>query len=217
MMLTELLKLETAELHTAIEGTCLAKRIVSATIKISEYLTLLRRLLYVHQEFEERIELIDQLSNIWKSYMTRSLDIICDLVYFGEYASALPFATAHSWSEEIFKSTWAPLGAIYVFEGSRLGSFYLTDRLAAALQVQAKLGNGLDYHLRHREHRYILWNEFRNAVNSLPLANEAQLEVVTGARQTFSMLIAVYNDSNFSKPDEGGDAVAELAMGRVEP
>ncbi|MCS7009664.1 MAG: hypothetical protein NZL93_06975, partial [Chthoniobacterales bacterium] len=80
-----------------------------------------------------------------------------------------------------------------------------------------KLGNGLDYHLRHREQRYVLWNQFRNAVNAMELSKEAQLEVVTGARRTFSMLIAVYNDSKLSKPDESGDAVAELTMERGEP
>jgi heme oxygenase len=211
MTLTELLKRETSELHAAIEATLLAKRIASSEIKRAEYINLLRRLLKIHKAFEIHIGDLPNLSSIWNSYMVRSEDIICDLINLGASPTALPISIADSWIEAIFKSTWSPLGAIYVFEGSRLGSYFLADRLAKALQVPVQLGCGLDYHLRNREQRFILWNRFRDIANSMLLSEEAQNEVVRGAQQTFVMLMSVYGDEVHDLCVENGDEFIELA------
>lgn len=191
-MLTDLLKRETSELHAAIEATSLAQKVGSGTISRADYIHLLRRLLHVHEMFERRMTASPHLACVWKDHMVRSRDLISDLNALHESPLPLPFTAAETWTTKINHLIWAPLGASYVFEGSRLGSFYLIHPLARALQAPVRLGCGLDYHLRESERRHVLWNQFRDTANSLTLSENDKEEVICGARDTFAMLLQIY-------------------------
>lgn len=193
MKLTELLKNATANLHATVECSYLAQKISSRAITSEEYIILLRRLLYVHKQFEMGIARYGHVLNaIWHDYMLRSPDIVNDLIHLKGNPDPLPSRHVDLWIEQVTGGVWPTLGVLYVFEGSRLGSSILVDCLAEALQLPTQIGAGLDYHLRYREQRYDLWNRFRNAVNVLRLSRDEVERVVKGAQDTFTMLVSVY-------------------------
>jgi heme oxygenase len=129
--------------------------------------------------------------------MTRGPLLAADRVALGEVPAPAAANVAigrladefHEWAE--FRP-WALIGALYVTEGSRMGSMLLARSLSAAFGVRPELGVGLDYHVAGIATRPADWQRFKAAVNALPLAPARAVEVLGAAVVTMNGLVEMY-------------------------
>ena len=84
------------------------------------------------------------------------------------------------------------LGTAYIFEGSRMGSMFLVRALAKAFPVPMEPGQGLDYHLEGLATRRQDWARFRGQLDSLPLTESQQDDVLFAAIETMKSLHNLY-------------------------
>lgn len=197
-MLCERLSRAIRELHTRIESLPVAQAMAAGTIEPRVYLSLLEQLERLHVILEERLGQATELAGLYEpGTMARASDLQADLEALGaipgegEMLAVTQRFFGHL-AEEWADAPAALLGCLYVLEGSRMGSLFLAGRLAAALGVEARLGQGLDYHLRGAAGRVAGWRQFKAALDGSSLANEQGEMVERAAVETMQLLHDLY-------------------------
>ncbi len=196
MSLPETIRAELSSTHIAIEQTPFAQALVGGELRRPAYGVALSELLPMHLALESAlIANADAVPMYNAAEMDRSGAIERDLLVLG-YTGA-PGLDATRSLIECFQhwagvTPWKLIGALYVFEGSRMGSMAIARPLAKGLSLEARAGNGLDYHLDGAATRPMMWGRFKAELAALPLSDEHKADVVAAAIQTMRGLHAIY-------------------------
>jgi heme oxygenase len=199
--LVQALRAATAEWHGRIERLPLAVAMSEGRVSRDAYLALLGELLPIHRAVEQGLAAWPEAGAVYRTDMARAALLVRDRTIL---AAADPEAEGTLASELVTllenSATGGPstlIGALYVLEGSRLGSMLLAKPLARALGVPLAPGCGLDYHLEGLPHRPRLWQEFKAALTALPLSAAARQEVVRGGAAVMRGLHDLYAALSF--------------------
>jgi len=192
MSLTTLLRQETAALHAEIESLPIAIAMAAGRVERRPYTRLLQGLLPVHQALEGACARQPQIP-LAQPGSSRVAALRRDLAYLGATPRRGPWP-ALARAMDVWGEAYpaALIGAVYVLDGSRMGSAFLAPRLAQALGVPATLGVGLDYHLADAEGFPRAWKRYKQQLDALGLDDSACEAVVEGARATFRGMIDLY-------------------------
>lgn len=190
------LRLAIDQTHQDIENLPYSRALLAGQLHRPAYLVSLGQLYHLHLNLECELGCHPQLLSVYRpGVMARGHLIERDLAALGGQAGRPAAQTTRlitrfrAWSEE---APCALLGALYVFEGSRLGSLVLARSLARSLGVPAEPWRGLDYHIDAASERPRLWGEFKTAMNAVMLSDADRREVVDAAAATMSGLYDLY-------------------------
>lgn len=183
-------------LHQAIEALPLSQAIVQGRVSRPAYCRLLEQLLSVHATLEEGLFLSPWARDLFRPNMARVGALENDLAALGGAAAEPPLPpteqlvrTLVSWR---WSASWRLLGALYVVEGSRLGSMVLVRPLSEALGVPPELGHGLDYHLEGMTNRPLAWRKFKSALAAFPWSAAQESDITAAAAETMAGLVRIY-------------------------
>jgi heme oxygenase len=200
MTLPDRLRAAIAPAHVAVEQTGFAHGMAAGTLSRADYAAGLAQLGHLHAALEAALggAADARISAVYDpARMTRSPLVDRDLAALGEVVVAEP-ADAVARLAEAF-GRWAAtaphklLGAVYVLEGSRMGSMVLARTLPKGLRVPPLPGHGLDYHLDGMATRPADWQRFRGTLAGLPLTPAEQDEVTAAAVETMDALVELYD------------------------
>ncbi len=217
MELTMLIRQAIRDSHDAIEGLPISKAMLEGTLDRATYVQLLQLLKPIHQAIEQAAAVLQDILPPCTFGRPRSECIKKDLAYFGAQET-------HSMSEEVLDlrrqfEEWserrraALLGAIYVIEGSRMGSMVLARSLAQTFGVSPTPGNGLDYHVDGMADLPRKWGQFKGMMNALGLSHEDRIHVLDGAVMTMDGLCSVY--ASVGQIDETGERTRSVLQESV--
>lgn len=199
--LSDRIRAAIAPAHDTVERTPFAVAMASGRIDRDAYAAGLRPLLALHEGLEAALAAAHGTPEVAAVYdprrMTRAPLLAADLAALGD-VPAPPAADAAvdrltaEFPEWAAVRPWALVGALYVTEGSRMGSMLLARSLAAAFGVRPEPGVGLDYHVAGIATRPADWQRFKAAVNALPLTPARAADVLGAAAVTMDGLVAMY-------------------------
>ena len=191
-----------AAVHDAIERTPFAVGMVKGSLSKADYCAGLRPLAGLHDILEAALKLGQRhhpavLAAYQPETMDRAAVARADLAALGD---ATPIDHAHPvlahlrseatrWAHE---SPAGLLGALYVLEGSRMGSMILVKSLSRAWGVPAEAGHGVDYHLDPTGGRPQHWGRFRAQLAALQLAESEVQSAEAGAVLVMESLRGLY-------------------------
>ena len=195
------------QLHQDIERLPLPQAIVHGEIERSSYTQLLRQMVAVHACVESIAE--NAVGSVFESDMRRIDSLLTDLAFLDQPAdveactntalrSTSTLTGAITRLAELDQT--AILGALYVLEGSRMGSRVLAPRLCSALALPAGLGNGLDYHLQGAEETPPRLQRLKRAIDAWEFDNDARARVVDAAITTMQGLYDIYQELGEQRP-----------------
>ena len=180
----------------AVEQTPFAHGMVTGTIGRADYVAGLAQLGCLHRELEAATETAAASLPADLIPPPRTPAIDRDLLALGGTAVAEPHeavaeltARFHRWAAA---TPTALLGAIYVMEGSRMGSMVLARSLTRALHVEPRPGQGLDYHIDGIATRPTDWKAFRERLATTELSPDDRDAVVAVAVEVMDALTALY-------------------------
>lgn len=196
-MLADRIRAEMAVIHAQIDSSPMAAALVSGQIDREAYGLLLGAMFDLHSAFEEALDAARVLPEMYKApSFFRADDIQRDLIALGIGEIEPTPETVADMIEAIREwpavSPWKLLGALYVFEGSRMGSLFMAKSLARAFDLTPAPGAGLDYHLAGAATRPQTWMGFRQSINALQLNEADAADVLAGAVETMTALNEVY-------------------------
>jgi len=186
-----------APAHVAVEQTPFARGMVSGTIGRAEYVAGLAQLGCLHRELESATASASASLPAKLIPPPRTPAIERDLFALGGEADAEPHAVVAELTERFYH--WAQatptalLGAVYVMEGSRMGSMVLARSLTRALKVEPRPGQGLDYHIDGIATRPTDWKAFRAQLAGTEFSEDDQELIVAAAVQVMDALTALYS------------------------
>jgi len=179
-----LLREETAELHRYAEQ----KLGIPHTItNLTEYGSCLERFYRLYRPLEIDFARFSQWATIGIELTERrhADRLACDLKALGR--SPLQLADAPNESLPILTGYPDALGALYVLEGSTLGSQFILRHLTNLLGDQ--IDAALSFFLGYGEQTNNRWKEFRGSLDLFGVGNEAEIpSVVLGAKRTFKAI-----------------------------
>lgn len=189
-----------ASAHVAVEQTPFAQGMVAGRIDRATYCAGLAQVGELHRSLEAALRAAhgrcEAVAAVYDpERMERAGVIARDLAALGGEPAGpcgpvrLLAERADRWATE---TPWALVGALYVLEGSRMGSMVLARSLTRALGVAAQQGAGLDYHVEGIATRPADWKRFRAAVAGLPLSEAQHDDIVSAATATMDTLVEVY-------------------------
>ena len=187
--------------HAAIEETDYARGMVAGTIGRPAYAAGLWQLAHLHAALEDALADARPASPAVQAVydpdaMARAGVAEQDLLALGQPEPdpvAAPVAElAGRFADWATTRPAALVGALYVLEGSRMGSMVLARSLPRALGVPSLPGGGLDYHLDELASRPTDWRQFRATVAGLALCDADQDAAVAAATATMDALVEVY-------------------------
>ena len=199
-MIADFVKSQIAPIHAEIDRTPMALALVSGQIDRPAYGELLATMLRVHEGFESAISGIAELGELYDP----TLHDRCDAIRADLEALGLQDMSGNSeWASEVIEQfdrwsterPWALLGALYVFEGSRMGSMFIAKSLAKGFGLQLRANSGLDYHLDGIETRPQQWMQFRSRLNALSPSAEQQHDLLAGAIGTMKFMAEFYRSA----------------------
>lgn len=183
------------ELHQQIESTYLAFRMMHGIISKPEYSWILTQLYYLHQFLEPTWQTDSNLAGFFdlKKYsrlqtIKADLDLLVngDLPAIHETTQKLLQNTSTMYQENNFTL----IGVLYVLEGSRLGSVYLTEPLMNALSLQD--ATGASFFLCTPEPWYKDWYRFKESMNHIDGLPQQFENIKHAAVNTFEGMIELY-------------------------
>jgi heme oxygenase len=196
-MLADRIRAEMAAIHAQIDRSPMATALVSGQIDREAYGLLLGTMFDLHSAFEVALDEATELPAMYKApSFYRADDIQRDLNVLG-FAEIDPMAeSAANLIESIREwpalSPWKLFGALYVFEGSRMGSLVMAKSLARAFGLTPAPGQGLDYHVAGAATRPQMWVGFRQSINALELNEADAADVLAGAVETMTAMNDIY-------------------------
>lgn len=190
------LRAATDEYHRRIERLPVSVAMIEGRISRSVYVGLLGELLGVHRQLEAALERHQGPGSLYRSDMARAPLLIGDRAALGSEEPEVGGVVATELREYLEDcADEAPIrltGALYILEGSRMGSMFLVKPLARALGVPEVPGSGLDYHLLGLPQRPRAWQEFKAGLLGLVLPPAEAREVVHAATVTMRGLHDLY-------------------------
>ncbi len=188
--------------HAVVELTPFAQALAGGRVGRAEYAAGLRQMGHLHAALEAalaaaapRHPAVAALYDPAK--MDRSASIARDLEALGSHTVDAPDApaarvadAAAGWAAD---KPWALLGALYVVEGSRMGSMVLARTVGKALGLDPRQpGTGLDYHTDGLATRPPDWKRFRQALADWPLTEQEADDVCHAAAVTMDGMVDLY-------------------------
>ncbi len=193
-------------LHRRIESTAYAQAIFSGSISPEDYARSLVQFLHIHEALEEQLAKHAALPCHDAETMDRSTSLRRDIAWWGGFADEAPLASTarliSTFDQAGQTNPIGLIGALYVFEGSRMGSMILAGSLSRGLRVPVQPGVGLDYHVDGIADRPRTWRGFRETLNALELSDEDRDAVIQSAVTTMSLLCDIYADLSASEVRE---------------
>lgn len=196
--LTSRIRTALAASHDAIERLPLAVRLAQGTVTQKEYICLLHQLWCLHRALEEAFASDRVPGGLFAEEHCRTETIARDLVILGASETApydalsLTERVQHLFSDWSQNAPWRLWGALYVFEGSRMGSMFLGPAIARAFHRPAQPHQGVDYHLDGINERPRQWKAFKQTLDEVHLDTHACEEVLVGAVATMNGLLEIY-------------------------
>ncbi|QGJ69996.1 Hypothetical protein PBC10988_16850 [Planctomycetales bacterium 10988] len=204
MHLTQTIRETVHPTHERIEKVAFSRQMISGKIGKKAYGRALSQLWFVHRVLENHLRRYPELAEIFEEEMSRTEVLAQDLKVLGQPLQTQPLAETIDLIEDIehwsYREPVALLGALYIFEGSRMGSMYLGKSLAKGFDRPAEIGQGLDYHLQGSEDRPKKWKSFKNSLDTMPLSEDQQQAIVDAAEATMNGMYALY--ASFSVEEE---------------
>jgi len=196
-MLADRIRAELSAIHAVIDLSPMAGAMVSGQIDREAYGLMLWSMVELHTAFEDAADGAATLPDVFRAEgFRRAADIRRDLTALGftqpEPVNGTVMELMERFAEWASSTPWKLAGALYVFEGSRMGSMVMAKSLARAFGVAPTAGTGLDYHLAGVATRPQQWMAFRSLVNGLHLDAAAEADVVAGAVDTMTAMADVY-------------------------
>lgn len=187
-----------APLHDAIENTALARRMAHSTVGSGEYVRLLQNLFAIHGTLEPAMTRSTPVSHWLNPEAARTSALAADLAYW--QARPLDFAEREMPTQSLVgmfrrmehQRPVALIGALYIFEGSRMGARILKSRVAAALGTSPEPGHGVDYFALGSDQHPARWAEFKRQLDETAWAARQRMQLLAGARRTMRGLLALY-------------------------
>jgi heme oxygenase len=181
---TTLLRQRIQDLHAAVEATAIAQAMIAETVSVRGYVTLLRRLRPIHAAFDAQLPALPL--DLPRAALRRTPDLDADLRFWDPACEPLALGL-----DPVFAALppTGLIGALYVFEGSRLGSQVLLRHLGAAFAGIVDDISGLRY---HRGDGAIPWSRCKQAIDDCPLDASQEEAVVAGALTTMGWLVDLY-------------------------
>lgn len=191
-----------APAHALVELTPFAQALAGGRIGQPEYVAGLRQMAYLHEALEAALaDAAPRHAGVAALYdpakMDRTASIARDLAALGEGPADAPAAAATRVAEAVAgwaaAKPWALLGALYVVEGSRMGSMVLARSVGKALGRDPRQpGTGLDYHADGLATRVPDWKRFRQALADLSLTEAEAEDVCHAAAVTMDGMVELY-------------------------
>lgn len=184
-MITERLKAETAEHHKATEAVSYGQKIMSGTLTLEEYATLIEKNYIMHAIVEKALadsNVIPAEFELTKRNKTQSLHD--DLVLLNKTIPALPHSSI------AFTSMPAALGAMYVLEGATLGGAYIFKALQRN-PVIAPIGK-FNYYAVYGDAIGPNWKAFQEGLLKHVNTTELENEAIDSAKKTFDFFTTVF-------------------------
>jgi heme oxygenase len=188
------LRAATRPLHDRIEQLPVCRAMAAGTVGRDEVAFVTAALWHAYRAFERELARHDKVAAVWPTQEGRSAALERDLFALGADAGDEP-EYVREWADALREraqtdpEVWA--GAVYVFEGSRMGSRVLLPALATALGVDARPGVGLDFHLEAVQDAGV-WPALRKALPALGGTPAARSAMQAGAVATFELMIALH-------------------------
>lgn len=195
MSLLQTAREASGSIHAKIEQTPLANDLVNGRVERPTYCTLLHALAQVHDRVEGRFHR-KMFAPVMSPTLRRLHLLRGDIAALGEACVEVDFFAIDIWENELegTASDWAWLGALYVLEGSRMGSRMLLRPIASALGVPTQPGQGVDYHLAAIGTAGQSWGILKAFLETAMPAELDRAAFAQGVRSTFQMLHDVYVD-----------------------
>lgn len=184
--------------HQRIERLPLAVLLAQGRIDRASYIVLLRELLGLHQALEAEFDRATAPQGLLDDECRRTETLRRDLAALGADPTAahrlLPETRELQQDFRLWGASdpWRLAGALYVFEGSRMGSMFLGPAIARAFGVPAAPGRGIDYHLEGVAERPRLWKELKLRLAGAVVASGAEDSGLAGTTATMEGLLRVY-------------------------
>jgi heme oxygenase len=185
--------------HVAVEQTPFAQGMANGTISRAAYIEGLAQLAALHDGLEQALAnalTTESVAALYSETMARGPVLRRDITNLGgTEATAIHDVIQNLQSEFQAWATTKPhalLGALYVMEGSRMGSMVLARSLTKALRVEPRPGTGLDYHIEGIATRPMDWKKFRETLAQMPWSEIETAEIVHAATITMDALVELY-------------------------
>lgn len=198
MSLTIKIRTAISDLHQAIELTAFSKAMLGDYIHRNDYSRALVQLWHIHNAVESAFQSNSSIQKFFSPEMMRTATLIRDLNFFGMNESAfkqLP-ATAsivERTSQWAAKQPLCILGALYVLEGSRMGSLFIAKTLSKALGLDPEANGGIEYHTEGAAHTPIRFRSLKQSFDGSITEHSEQRDVVDGAYQFMSLFFDLYS------------------------
>jgi heme oxygenase len=183
--------------HNAIERTPYSLALISSQIDKQDYLFSMAQMHSIHATLENACDMQTQVALYFTPAMRRTSTIERDLRFFGAQLSDYStLAATESINAMLTRwSQYEPLsliGAIYILEGSRMGSLMLAKPIAAALGVSAIDGHGIDYHVEGARETPMRLKAWKEAVSNAGFAPDVEAAIQACACEFMSLLCRLY-------------------------
>jgi heme oxygenase len=184
--------------HEAIENTALARRMAGGAVGREEYVRLLQNLFAIHATLEPALAASPPVSQWLTPHATRAPALAADLAFW--QARPLDFDRLEAPTRRLVglfrgmeRQRPVPLiGALYIFEGSRMGARILKSRVAAALGTTDEQGHGVDYFAVGSADHPARWAQFKRRLDEAVWAARERTQLLAGARRTMRGLLTLY-------------------------
>ena len=204
--------------HTAIEQLPFSVAMLEGGLTRDEYIRAAAQLHHVHRELESRLKRHPALAPVVGLCEPRADVLRSDLAILGcrriPEPSICTQCLRHAFGEWSDQGGWPLLGAVYVLEGSRLGSTYLARTLPRILNVGAGRGNGLDYHMGDPATVGRNWQQIRGAIDKLPVPPQCEAAVVEAGAVAMTAMYDLYSSFGRSAPEPTVAPMALAGAGR---
>jgi heme oxygenase len=199
--LPDRLRAAIAATHTSIEQTPLAAAMIGGTISRDEYADWLTSFAHLHAELESALADCPPAAGVYRpADMARTPLLARDRQHFPldplDRVPPVAAELADHFGEWKATAPHKLLGALYVLEGSRMGSMALVRPLALAFGLTPQPGVGLDYHLDGIAARPQRWAEFRAVLAAVPLTDDQQADVCEAAVAVMKGLCELYSTAD---------------------
>ncbi|RYE21604.1 MAG: hypothetical protein EOP51_15220 [Sphingobacteriales bacterium] len=177
-MIMEQLKSETKEAHQSLEKLLIP--FIKQTKSTEAYSKLLEMFYGYMKPVEDLIDNnVDAAKVPMYSQRRKAQTLIDDLQHWDnnttpELSTELPTITNHNQA----------IGAMYVFEGSTLGGKVINKILMTNLGKEDAAG--FSFYNGYGDHTHAMWGAFTEALNKAEMDEQARLEIVAAANDTFT-------------------------------
>ncbi|MGL6076457.1 MAG: biliverdin-producing heme oxygenase [Fimbriiglobus sp.] len=189
-----------APAHVAVEQTPFAQGMASGRITRTDYIAGLQQIAGLHEGMEAALIAAQASAAVAAFFapetMCRGPVVRRDIAALGGIDDCETHPTISTLIEQFDAWTSAKphalLGALYVMEGSRMGSMVLARSLSKGLQLEPRPGTGLDYHIEGIATRPTDWKKFRESLANWPWTETETAEIVHAATLTMDALVELY-------------------------